>query len=207
MPKVFIEDDQGNVRIVQMESDEISVGRADDNDIVLAERNVSRHHVRIRQEEGRFTVTPVAARYGMRVNGEVVAEPVAVGFGEPVRLGDFTLKVLPPDSDVDVPVAQREARPQTQPPKRLTRQDVDAMALEGWRSDFYDEDDRTSRRSAIVRLIVLFFLLIIAAGLGYYAYQAYVEEDSYWEQHDPVTMPAAPKPVEASPAVPAGSQE
>ena len=207
MAKVFIEDDQGNVRIVQMESDEISVGRADDNDIVLAERNVSRHHVRIRHEEGRFTVTPVAARYGMRVNGTVVAEAVAIDFGEPVRIGDFTLKVLPPDSDVEVPVAQREARPQAQSPKRLTRQDVEAMALEGWRSDFYDEDERTSRKSAIVRLIVLFFLLIIAAGLGYYAYQAYVEEDSYWEQHDPVTMPVAPRPAEAAPTDPTSPQE
>lgn len=207
MPKVFIEDDQGNVRIVQMESDEITVGRADDNDIVLAERNVSRHHVRIRHEDGRFTVTPVSARYGLRVNGAVTAEAVVIDFGEPVRLGDFTLKVLPPDSDVDVPVAQREARPQVQSPRRMTRQDVDAMALEGWRSDFYDEDDRTSRKGAIVRLIVLFFLLIIAAGLGYYAYQAYVEGDNFWEQHIPETMPAAPMPAEVAPSDPTNPQE
>lgn len=207
MPKVFIEDDQGNVRIVQMESDEITVGRADDNDIVLAERNVSRHHVRIRHEEGRFDVTPVAARYGMRVNGAVVTEAVAIGFGDPVRIGDFTLKVLPPDSEVDVPVAQREARPQAQSSRRLTRQDVDAMAREGWRSDFFEEDERASRKSAIVRLIVLFFLLIIAAGLGYYAYQSYVESDDFWQQHDPATMPYAPKPAEPAPAVPANPSE
>ncbi len=199
MPKVFVEDDQGNVRIVDMAADEITVGRADDNDIVLAERNVSRHHVRIRHADGRFTVSPTASRYGLRVNGTTVNEEVEVGFGEAFHLGDFTLKILLPDSDVDVPVAEREARPQTQAPKRLTRQDVDALARDGWRSDFYDEGEQASRKSAIVRLIVLFFLLIIAAGLGYYAYQSLVDEDQYWERHAPVTMPV--------PAQPAGAEE
>lgn len=194
MSKFFIEDDLGNVRIVPLETDEVTVGRAEDNDIVLPDRNVSRHHIRVRRRDDRFVVTPVAARYGVRVNGAVVDTETEVGFGEAFRLGDYTLKLLPPDVDVDTPVADREVRTAA-PAARMTRQDVEEMARAGWRSDFFDEDDRRARRAAIVRLVVLFFLAIIAVGLGVLYYRYYVDQDAQWERIEyrtPVTAPASP---------------
>ena len=195
MSKFFIEDDLGNVRIVPLETDDVTVGRAEDNDIVLPERNVSRHHVRIGRREDRFVITPVAARYGIRVNGEAVEGEVEVGFGEAFHLGDYTLKVLPPDVDVETPVAASETRTTRQVETRMTRQDVEEMARAGWRSDFYDEDDRRARRAAIVRLVVLFFLAIIAVGLGVLHYRYYVDQDAQWQQLEyrtPIPSQTAP---------------
>lgn len=195
MAKFFIEDDLGNVRIVPLDTDEVTVGRAEDNDIVLPDRNVSRHHARVRRRDDRFVVTPVAARYGLRVNGVVVDTEVEVGFGEAFRLGDYTLKLLPPDVDVETPVAEREVRPSSPAAARMTRQDVEEAARVGWRSDFYDEDDRRARRAAIVRLVVLFFLAIIAVGLGVLYYRYYVDQDAQWERIEyrtPGTAPASP---------------
>lgn len=197
MAKIFIEDDLGNIRIVPMESDEVRIGRANDNDVVLPERNVSRHHLLIRQEEGRFVLSPIAARYGIRMNGVVVESDIQVGFGEAFKLGDYALKLLPADAEVETPAAAPAARGRTSTTSRLAQIDVEAAAREGWRSDFFDEDERQARRSAIVRIVVLFFLLLVAVGLGVVYYRTYVDEDTQWNEIQiPSMLPAHGQPVQ-----------
>lgn len=58
-----------------------SVGRMPDNDIVLDDRRVSRHHARLVEKGGRWVVQDAGSTNGTAVNGKVIREA-------PLRPGD-----------------------------------------------------------------------------------------------------------------------
>lgn len=61
--------------------DSITLGRAKDCDIVLPERQISRHHARIERDVGGFALRDLGSKNGTFVNGEPVR-------GQPYRLRD-----------------------------------------------------------------------------------------------------------------------
>jgi hypothetical protein len=82
-------------------SDEISIGRDRENNIVLIEGKVSRFHAKLRlekDEEGHdtFVVWDLASRNGTRVNGEKVRAPLPVKENDTIQVGNtvFVLKVV-----------------------------------------------------------------------------------------------------------------
>ncbi len=86
----------GTERSVPLEARPIGIGRGEDNDIVVADPLLSRHHVRILPRNGRLVVLDLASRNGTRVNGRAVTEAV-LGPGDLVELGGTTLHVLAPE--------------------------------------------------------------------------------------------------------------
>lgn len=62
------------------------VGRAEDNDLVLSDSNVSRHHAAFVREKGRVWVRDASSRNGTRVNGEPVRE-AELSDGDEVQIG------------------------------------------------------------------------------------------------------------------------
>jgi hypothetical protein len=71
----------------------VRVGRGVDNDLVLADGRVSRHHGQFTARQGALVYTDLGSTNGSLVNGERVAE-VALGPGDVVQLGDSTLTLL-----------------------------------------------------------------------------------------------------------------
>lgn len=66
----------------------IKIGREHDNDIVLDDRTVSRHHCTVRlDEEGAVTIEDTGSRYGTVVNGRRIKVPSALVPGDVVELG------------------------------------------------------------------------------------------------------------------------
>ena len=68
------------------------VGRAPDNDVILEDSGVSRHHARILEEDGRYFVVDRESAGGLEINGS----PLMVGrasyrTGDRLRVGKFTL--------------------------------------------------------------------------------------------------------------------
>ncbi len=59
----------------------VTLGRAKDCDIVLPERQVSRYHMRIEQDEAGYLLRDLGSKNGTSVNGEAVT-------GQPYRLRD-----------------------------------------------------------------------------------------------------------------------
>lgn len=57
-------------------SREQSIGRADDNDIVLKLKTVSGYHCRIAIQDGKYVLQDLDSTNGTRVNGEVIKESV-----------------------------------------------------------------------------------------------------------------------------------
>ncbi len=72
------------------------IGRDADNDLVVADPLLSRHHARIVPRNGRLVLGDLASRNGTRVNGRLVLE-VVLGPGDRVELGGTVIEVLPPE--------------------------------------------------------------------------------------------------------------
>ena len=79
-------------RAVDLGGTELTIGRASDNDLVLADGRVSRHHARITARRGTFVYRDLGSTNGSRVNAVTVSELV-LGAGDRIELGDSVIVV------------------------------------------------------------------------------------------------------------------
>ena len=79
-------------RVVELEGRPVTLGRATDNGLVLADGRVSRYHGRISVRRGALVYTDLQSTNGSRVNGTPVDE-VVLGVGDRIELGDTLLVV------------------------------------------------------------------------------------------------------------------
>jgi pSer/pThr/pTyr-binding forkhead associated (FHA) protein len=73
---------------------ETKIGRALDNDIVLGDSSVSRHHAAVESTNGSFRMRDLGSQNGTFVRGERVVNEAPLKNGDPVRVGDasFTFR-------------------------------------------------------------------------------------------------------------------
>ena len=89
--RLRVHEPSGGVREVPIGAG-ITIGRATDNDLVLRDERVSRHHGRIAGRRGTLLYTDLGSTNGSEVNGERVTE-VVLGAGDRIRIGASTLEV------------------------------------------------------------------------------------------------------------------
>lgn len=82
----------GASRSVEFDGTELTIGRAADNDLVLPDGRVSRHHARLIGRRGTLVYVDLGSTNGSRVNGVTVGELV-LGEGDRIELGDSRLEV------------------------------------------------------------------------------------------------------------------
>lgn len=68
-----------------------TLGRAEENDIVLSGDMVSRKHARLEVRAKRVTIEDLGSRNGVQVNGRPIHAPTTVGTGDTVSLGENSL--------------------------------------------------------------------------------------------------------------------
>jgi len=68
---------------------EVSLGRGEDNDIVIPHPSVSRSHARLARHDGSFVLTDLNSTNGSYVNNHQVQGSAVVNNGSEVRLGDI----------------------------------------------------------------------------------------------------------------------
>lgn len=73
------------------EAGEVSIGRASDNDIVINDFGVSRHHAKVVLEDGSCYVIDLNSRNGTRVNNALVTRG-NVKDGDEINLGKFPIR-------------------------------------------------------------------------------------------------------------------
>ena len=75
--------------------DELTIGRAEDNDMVLDSSQVSRHHARLTWDDSTYVVEDLGSKNGTWVNERRLEEPAPVKNGDLLRFGDlpFVLNV------------------------------------------------------------------------------------------------------------------
>jgi ABC transport system ATP-binding/permease protein len=93
MWKLSIDDDQAQRSVVPLSRTEYQIGRADDNQVRLTERNVSRHHARIRRSGRAWMLEDLGSYNGVFVNGTRIAGACELNAGDAIQLGDFLLQL------------------------------------------------------------------------------------------------------------------
>ncbi len=63
-----------------------TIGRAEDNTVVVDDRWVSRYHAQIRREEGRYLVVDLGSKNGTLLNGRRLAAPTPLADGDQVQV-------------------------------------------------------------------------------------------------------------------------
>ena len=69
----------------------IGIGRASDNDVIVDDPMVSRHHCQLKLQHGAYGFTDLGSRNGSTVNGQQVTE-IALGPGDIIRIGDTQIE-------------------------------------------------------------------------------------------------------------------
>jgi pSer/pThr/pTyr-binding forkhead associated (FHA) protein len=64
----------------------ITIGRASDNDVIVDDAQVSRHHCQLKLQHGAYSFADLGSRNGSLVNGQPVTE-IALGPGDVIRIG------------------------------------------------------------------------------------------------------------------------
>lgn len=68
----------------------LSIGSSDDNDIILKDRAVSRHHAKIRIEGKKYFIYDLASTNGTRVNGRKIAKKW-IKEGDSIEMGHIRM--------------------------------------------------------------------------------------------------------------------
>lgn len=80
----------------------VNIGRADYNDIVVADESVSTAHAKLQRREGVWVLTDLDSSNGTFVDGERVKGEAPLSPGATIRLGDVSLSFEPTDDELAV---------------------------------------------------------------------------------------------------------
>jgi hypothetical protein len=69
----------------------ITIGRASDNDVIVDDPLVSRHHCQLKLQHGAYSLVDLGSRNGSAVNGQSVQE-VALGPGDVIQVGNTSIE-------------------------------------------------------------------------------------------------------------------
>lgn len=109
MPRLILHPGRPDQREIRLATGTTTVGRAEDNDLFLLDRSLSRHHVEIEVEDGRVTVVDLGSTNGTFVDDERIERRVLVG-GETVRCGSVNLRYVPDRASTDTETRPTSAR-------------------------------------------------------------------------------------------------
>jgi pilus assembly protein CpaF len=118
MIKLTITEKGGEPRALSFDQTEVSIGRVQGNDIVLAKGNISKRHSKLTLVDGRMTVADVKSTNGTYVNGRKISEPATVRPGDKIFVGDFLIVVDPGAATSEVSSTGSRRGPPPPPPAR-----------------------------------------------------------------------------------------
>ncbi len=98
MPRLEIAS-QGQTKVVPFDGPQMTIGRQDGNDIVLADNKASRRHCVIEQKNGGFQLRDLESHNGTWVGENRILE-TTLRVGDMLRIGDTYIRLLPDEGDV-----------------------------------------------------------------------------------------------------------
>lgn len=90
MPELILKLADQILQTVSFDKDEIKIGRARDNDIVIENLNISRYHVQIRQQNGLYYLKDNNSSNGTLVNGVKITKTEIID-GDVIGLGKYKI--------------------------------------------------------------------------------------------------------------------
>jgi len=116
---IILTEKGGATQRLDFESEEITIGRVDENDICLPKGNISKKHTKIVVKDGKIIVLDLKSTNGTYVNGKKLAGPQVITPSDKVYVGDFILSVEPPDF-----APADELPPDELPPEQLQAEEA-----------------------------------------------------------------------------------
>ncbi len=95
MYKVLVKDETGHIAPLIFDKGDLTIGRTDNNDIVLPKGNVSKHHARIIVKDDNFIVVDLKSTNGTFMNGRKITAPKVLRTGDQLEIGDFIITIEP----------------------------------------------------------------------------------------------------------------
>ncbi len=89
--------------------DVLTIGRSEDCDIVLPQRQVSRRHARISYQDGRYILEDLGSKNGTFVNGREVREPCILRDGDEIQIA-LCVKLAFVGAEATAPLVSEEAK-------------------------------------------------------------------------------------------------
>lgn len=90
MPPEVTYEQSGQRRTYVLDKDEVTIGRAPENDLIIVDGSISRYHAKIHREGGHWHITDLGSKNGTHVND--VSAPVAnLNDGDAILLGKFPM--------------------------------------------------------------------------------------------------------------------
>jgi serine phosphatase RsbU (regulator of sigma subunit) len=86
-PHISVRDAFGNQREVEISRTPFTLGRQGDNDLVLLDTRISRHHARIVKDGEGYSLEDASSRHGTFLNGTAVVTPQPLKAGDRIGLG------------------------------------------------------------------------------------------------------------------------
>src|SRR5579883_261398 len=83
----------GDSQQLEFDKNEVTIGRLNGNDIVLAKGNVSKYHSRIVLKDGKFIIVDMKSTNGTYVNGKKIAAPQVIRPSDKIYIGDYIINV------------------------------------------------------------------------------------------------------------------
>ena len=74
-------------QVVKINKEHMTVGRRDDNDIIIDDVFVSRLHIKVEKKGDKYTIKDTKSRYGTYVNGDRIAEK-QLTYGDEIQIGN-----------------------------------------------------------------------------------------------------------------------
>ena len=88
LPQLIVRDGSGNERNVEIVRTPFTLGRQSENDLVLLDNRISRHHAQIIQTDEGYAIEDLNSRHGTYVNNEkVTTTTVPLKTGDQISLG------------------------------------------------------------------------------------------------------------------------
>ena len=107
MPMLLVIEGQRPGQRILVDQPELIIGRDEECDLFIPERQVSRRHARIAVEGDRYILTDLGSKNGTFVNGQPVAEPYSLQNGDEIQIA-FCCKLAFVGADATAPVIFEE---------------------------------------------------------------------------------------------------
>jgi len=90
-----------------LDRDKTTIGRWEDNDVVVADRWVSRHHAEIQRQGTRYVLRDLGSKNGLYLNGKLIGGEVPLEDGDRIQIAP-RLQLAFVDSEATAPLYQAQ---------------------------------------------------------------------------------------------------
>ncbi|MCG2779288.1 MAG: FHA domain-containing protein, partial [Desulfobacterales bacterium] len=93
MPNLYVVTNDGQIFNFPISKDKVSIGRSNDNDLILADNAVSRYHTEIQKRKNDYILADLGSYNGTKLNGKSI-QKVFLKHGDKIQIGSSKLTFL-----------------------------------------------------------------------------------------------------------------